>query len=103
MTTVAAKPVDRPSRIKGFVQLAKLRVYYHAYEWLIAALLLNLEGFRSSGAIASMILFLVAMFAVQAAACAIDDVIGFRDGTDVENYRQNDLLPQPRKLLPKPL
>ena len=103
MTTVAAKRVDLPGKLKGFVQLAKLRVYYHAYEWLIAALLLNLQGFRPPGTIASLILFLVAMFAVQAAACAVDDIIGFRDGSDVENYRQNDLLPQPRKLLPKPL
>ncbi|HEX3786188.1 MAG TPA: UbiA family prenyltransferase [Pseudonocardiaceae bacterium] len=103
MITYANKRVDRTGKLKGFVQLAKLRVYYHAYEWLIAALLLNMQGIRPPGAIASLILFLVAMFAVQAAACAVDDIIGFRDGSDVENYRQNDLLPQPRKLLPKPL
>lgn len=103
MTTFANRRVGWPTKLVGFVQLSKLRVHYHAYEWLLAVLLLNMQGFWPPGTVPSLTLFLVAMVGVQAAACAIDDVIGFRDGSDVENYRQNDLLPQPRKLLPKPL
>jgi 1,4-dihydroxy-2-naphthoate octaprenyltransferase len=103
VTTYANRRVGWSSKLLGFVQLAKLRVYYHAYEWLLAVLLLKLQGFWRPGATASLALFLVAMFAVQAAACATDDVMGFRDGSDAENYRKNELLPQPRKLLPKPL
>lgn len=104
MTTYpSSSRIGWPNKLAGFVQLAKFRVYYHAYEWLLAVLLLRMQGFRQPGAAASLILFLVAMFTVQAAACAVDDVMGFRDGTDAENYRKNDLLPQPRKLLPKPL
>lgn len=90
-------------KLVGFAQLAKLRVYQHFYEWLLVVLLLDMQGIRPPGAAASLTLFLVAMFAVQAAACAADDVIGFRDGSDAENYRANELLPEPRKLLPKPL
>jgi 1,4-dihydroxy-2-naphthoate octaprenyltransferase len=101
--TYANRRIGWPRKLAGFVQLAKLRVYYHAYEWLLAVLLLNMQGFRPPGAVPSLTLFLVAMFAVQAAACAVDDIMGFRDGSDAENYRKNDLLPQPRKLLPKPL
>jgi 1,4-dihydroxy-2-naphthoate octaprenyltransferase len=102
MTTYESS-IGWPRKLVGFAQLAKLRVYYHVYEWLLVVLLLNMQGIRPPGAIASLILFLVAMLTVQAAACATDDIMGFRDGSDAENYRKNDLLPQPRKLLPKPL
>lgn len=90
-------------KLVGFAQLGKLRVYQHVYEWLLVVLLLDMEGIRPPGAVASLILFLVAMLAVQAAACAADDVMGFRDGSDTENYRANALLREPRKLLSKPL
>jgi 1,4-dihydroxy-2-naphthoate octaprenyltransferase len=103
MITYPTRHIGSPKKLVGFVQLAKLRVFYHAYEWLLAALLLHMQGFWAPGALPSLILFLVTMFAVQGAACAVDDIIGFRDGSDAENYRKNDLLPQPRKLLPKPL
>jgi 1,4-dihydroxy-2-naphthoate polyprenyltransferase len=103
VTAYANRRIGWPRKLAGFVQLAKLRVYYHGYEWLLVVLLLRMQAFRPPGAVASLILFLVTMFAVQAAACAVDDVMGFRDGSDAENYRKNDLLPQPRKLLPKPL
>lgn len=93
----------RVGKLRGFAQLGKLRVYQHLYEWLLVVLLLDMEHIRPHGTIPSLALFLVAMVAVQAAACAADDVIGFRDGSDAENYRANDLLPVPRKLLPKPL
>ncbi len=102
MTTDAGR-IGWTRKLVGFAQLAKLRVYQHVYEWLLVVLLLDMEGIRPPGAVASLILFLVAMFAVQSAACAADDVMGFRDGSDAENYRANELLPEPRKLLPKPL
>lgn len=103
MITYADRRIGWPQKAVGLAQLAKVRVYYHAYEWLLAVLLLRMQHFRPAGAAASLTLFLVAMFAVQAAACAIDDVMGFRDGSDAENYRKNELLAQPRRLLPKPL
>jgi 1,4-dihydroxy-2-naphthoate polyprenyltransferase len=102
MTTPAGR-VSWPRKIAGYAQLGKLKVYQHVYEWLLVVLLLDMEGIRPPGAVASLVLFLVAMIAVQAAACAADDIMGFRDGSDAENYRANDLLPVPRKLLPKPL
>ncbi|MDQ2816062.1 MAG: 1,4-dihydroxy-2-naphthoate prenyltransferase, partial [Actinomycetota bacterium] len=101
--TAYVSRVAWPRKLAGYAQLAKLRVYYHVYEWLLAILLLNMKGILTSAAVTSLILILVAMLAVQGAACATDDVMGFRDGTDAANYRANELAPQPRKLLPKPL
>ena len=91
------------TRLVGFAQLAKLRVYQHLYEWLLLVLLLDLESVHPPGANVALVLVLVTMVAVQATACAIDDVVGFRDGSDAENYRANALLAAPAKLLPKPL
>jgi 1,4-dihydroxy-2-naphthoate octaprenyltransferase len=98
-----ASQIGWTRKLVGYAQLAKYPVYQHGYEWLLVVLLLHMQGIHPPGAVASLILFLVAMFAVQAAACAADDVVGFRNGSDAENYRANELLPQPRKLLPKPL
>jgi 1,4-dihydroxy-2-naphthoate polyprenyltransferase len=91
------------TRVAGYVQLAKLRVYQHLYEWLLLALLLDLESVHPPGTTLALALVLVTMVAVQATACSIDDIIGFRDGSDAENYRANALLATPAKLLPKPL
>lgn len=91
------------SRLVGYAQLAKLRVYQHLYEWLLLVLLLDLESVSPPGATLALGFVLAAMVAVQATACAIDDVTGFRDGSDAENYRANALLAAPAKLLPKPL
>lgn len=102
MTTYSGR-IGWARKVAGFAQLGKLKVYQHVYEWLLVVLLLDMEGIRPPGTVASLGLFLVAMIAVQAAACAADDVMGFRDGSDAENYRANELLPVPRKLLPKPL
>jgi 1,4-dihydroxy-2-naphthoate polyprenyltransferase len=102
MITQAARPCAT-RKLLGYAQLGKMRVYRHLYEWLLVVLLLDMQGIRPNGAVASLVLFLVAMVAVQAAACAADDVIGFRDGSDAENYRANELLPEPHTLLPKPL
>lgn len=102
MSTHAAR-VGWGGRLVGYAQLAKLQVYQHLYEWLLLALLLDLEAVHPPGTGLALALVLVTMIAVQATACAIDDVNGFRDGSDGENYRANALLATPAKLLPKPL
>lgn len=90
-------------KLVGYAQLAKLRVYQHLYEWLLAVLLLRMASVHSAGSTAALALMLTTMVAVQAAACAADDVVGFRNGSDAENYRSNGLLAAPTKMLPKPL
>jgi 1,4-dihydroxy-2-naphthoate octaprenyltransferase len=93
--------IEWPHKLVGFAQLGKFQVYQHVYEWLLLFLLLDMAGHSPPASVAA--LYLVAMFAVQAAACAADDVMGYRDGSDAENRRENEGLPEPRKLLPKPL
>lgn len=91
------------SKIVGFAQLGKLRVYQHVYEWLLVVSLLHKDSIRPAGTVAALVLILVTMIAIQAAACAADDVVGFRNGSDADNYRSSSLLAAPPKMLPKPL
>jgi 1,4-dihydroxy-2-naphthoate polyprenyltransferase len=101
--TVYPSGIDWRKRLLGYSQLAKFRVYQHFYEWLLVVLLLGMEPGRPPGAVAALVLVLVAMVAVQSAACAADDVVGFRNGSDAQNYRSSALLATPPKMLPKPL
>jgi 1,4-dihydroxy-2-naphthoate polyprenyltransferase len=101
-----AQPTTRigwSRKLVGYAQLAKLRVYQHLYEWLLVVLLLRMESVDPPGFAVALALVLVGMIAVQSAACAADDVVGFRDGSDAENYRSSSLLAAPPKMLPKPL
>lgn len=102
---MTARPggVGWSGKLVGYAQLAKLRVYQHTYEWLLVVLLLQLESIRPPGTVLALALVLVTMVAVQAAACAADDVVGFRNGSDAENYRSTGLLAASPKMLPKPL
>jgi 1,4-dihydroxy-2-naphthoate octaprenyltransferase len=114
MSVVTGQSPGRPvaQKLVGYAQLAKLRVYQHLYEWLIAALLLWKEEAWRDGTAVALALALLGMVAVQAAACAADDIMGFRDGSDAENYApaagpalgqgSNNVLTQGRRL-PKPL
>jgi 1,4-dihydroxy-2-naphthoate polyprenyltransferase len=91
------------TKLVGYAQLAKLRVYQHLYEWLLVVVLLEMSPSRRPGALPALALVLVTMVAIQSAACAADDVVGFRNGSDAQNYRANALLETPTKMLPKPL
>jgi 1,4-dihydroxy-2-naphthoate polyprenyltransferase len=93
----------RLSKVAAYGQLAKVQVYQHFYEWLLVVAALELANVSSPGMVPALALLLLATFAVQAATCATDDVMGYRDSSDAENRQANDLLPKPRKLLPKPL
>jgi 1,4-dihydroxy-2-naphthoate octaprenyltransferase len=89
-------------KLYAYAQLGKIRVYHHLYEWLLVVLLLRMDSSRPDGWFTASILVLVLIVSAQAAACAADDITGYRDGSDAENFRKGSTGEGP-KMLPKPL
>ncbi|MEU7530197.1 UbiA family prenyltransferase [Saccharothrix sp. NPDC042600] len=95
MTTLAP-----PGRVRAYVRLAKLDILdYYLGVLVVWALLpadLRLDGL----VLATMAVFLIGEVVVMAAMVALDDLTGFRDGSDITNYAPDD--PR-RRLERKPL
>ncbi|MEU6117040.1 UbiA family prenyltransferase [Streptomyces sp. NPDC047117] len=93
---------SRPEhRLRSYARLGKLDVfdYYLSILVVLAAVLLPLA--RSGPATATMLLlFLLGQVCVIMAMVALDDVTGFRDGSDTANYGPDNPL---RNKLRKPL
>ena len=92
---VGARPESRP---RSYARLGKLDVYdYYLGMLVVAAAVLPTEGLAALPVLA---LFLVGEVCTVVAMVALDDVTGYRDGSDTANYGPNDPL---RKKLRKPL
>ncbi|ONI86795.1 1,4-dihydroxy-2-naphthoate prenyltransferase [Saccharothrix sp. ALI-22-I] len=95
MTTTIA-----PGSTRAYVKLAKLDIvdYYLGVlvVWALLAPALRLDG----GVLATMAVFLVGEVFVIVAMVALDDLTGYRDGSDVANYAPDA---PARKLNRKPL
>lgn len=78
--------LPRAPKVVEYLRLGKARIYHHAYGWLLAALLLRLDGLVTSATALSLVLMLVMVLATQWAGGASDDLGGFRDGSDARNY-----------------
>lgn len=86
------------SKARSFTRLGKLDVYdYYLGMLVVAAAVLPSAGF---GALPVLALFLAGEVCTVVAMVALDDVTGYRDGSDIANYGPNDAL---RKKLRKPL
>jgi 1,4-dihydroxy-2-naphthoate polyprenyltransferase len=88
MTAASASDMDKvPIGVKvvGYLQLGKVRIYHHAYPWLLALLLLRLDGFVRRDTATALALTLVMVLATQWSGGAADDLGGFRDGSDARN------------------
>ncbi|MBB5912160.1 1,4-dihydroxy-2-naphthoate octaprenyltransferase [Nocardia transvalensis] len=83
----------------AYFRLGKLRVYHHFYAWLLAVLLLAHESVSRPGTAVALGLVLIGMYAMKIATCAADDVVGFRDGSDAQNYAAGGHLPKSNKPL----
>lgn len=88
------------SRLLGLLRLSKVFVYQHYYGWALAWVLALAVSGRPRGTTAAMLLFLVGSVAIVACACACDDIVGFRNGSDAINYQAGERL---RKIHKKPL
>ncbi|HET8662286.1 MAG TPA: UbiA family prenyltransferase [Micromonosporaceae bacterium] len=89
MTATSAPSVARVpimTKIVGFLQLGKIRIYHHAYGWLLAVLLLRLDGLVTTETAAALVVLLVMVELGQWSGGAWDDIGGYRDGSDARNY-----------------
>jgi 1,4-dihydroxy-2-naphthoate octaprenyltransferase len=89
------------SRLRAYARLGKLDVYDYYPAVAVALSALVLPGGRlTSGALAASALFLCGSVFVIVAMVALDDVTGYRDGSDITNYGPDDPLRNKRR---KPL
>jgi 1,4-dihydroxy-2-naphthoate octaprenyltransferase len=84
----------------GLFRLSKVMVYQHYYGWALAWLLLSSQALRRPGTTAAMLMFLLGSIAIVSCACTVDDIVGFRNGSDAENYQAGE---RARKIQSKPL
>lgn len=100
--TGEAAPQNRPeSRFRSYLRLGKLDVYdYYLGMLVVAAAVLLPPSAADPAALPVLALFLAGEVCTVVAMVALDDVTGYRDGSDVANYGPNDPL---RKKLRKPL
>lgn len=87
------------SRLRSYTRLAKLDVYDYYLGMLVVLSAVLWQDFHLS-AVGTLALFMAAEVLVVVAMVALDDVTGFRDGSDVVNYGPD--APARRKLR-KPL
>ncbi|GAA2360556.1 hypothetical protein GCM10009854_44570 [Saccharopolyspora halophila] len=81
------------SRFRGYLRLGKFDVYDYYLGILIVAAAVQQSP-------ATLVLFLLGEIAVIVAGVALDDITGYRDGSDLVNYGPDNRL---RKKLRKPL
>ncbi|WP_405493714.1 UbiA family prenyltransferase [Nocardia sp. NBC_00511] len=70
--------------------MSKVAVFQHYFGWALAWLLLDPSTAGRSATVSAMCAFLVGSFGIVAATCALDDIVGFRNGSDAVNYLQGD-------------
>jgi 1,4-dihydroxy-2-naphthoate octaprenyltransferase len=102
MTTLDTPRTARPTlavKTAAYLRLGKARIYHHEYGWLLALLLLRLDGLASRHTAPALVLLLAMVVAVHWAGGAADDLGGFRDGSDARNYAGRP----PRTVAKKPL
>lgn len=95
MTTLATT-----TRFRAYVRLAKLDILDYYLGVLVVWALLPTDLRFDGPVLATTAVFLVGEVVVMAAMVALDDLTGFRDGSDITNYAPDD--PR-RRLERKPL
>jgi 1,4-dihydroxy-2-naphthoate octaprenyltransferase len=97
---VARRRAAEP-KIVSYARLAKLDVfdYYLSLLVVLSAVLLPLRDF-DPGVLATLALFGLGTVFMTAAMVAFDDLTGYRDGSDIANYRADPTLRRARR---KPL
>jgi 1,4-dihydroxy-2-naphthoate polyprenyltransferase len=101
-STAVIRARPRPeSKLRSYTRLAKLDVYdYYLGLLVVLAALVGPGWTFTAAALPALLLFGLGAVCVLAAMVAFDDVTGFRDGSDITNYRPD--APARRKLR-KPL
>lgn len=105
MTGVTVRPLTpltgREPKLLSYARLAKLDVfdYYLGLPVVLSAVVLPLRDFDPA-VVGTLCLFGLAAVLMTAALVAFDDLTGYRDGSDIRNYRANPTLRRARR---KPL
>jgi 1,4-dihydroxy-2-naphthoate octaprenyltransferase len=100
VTMPIATPRSSRSMLGGLFRLSKVFVYQHYFGWALAWLMFDQQARGRPGVPAAMMLFLVGSIAIVACACAADDLVGYRNGSDAINYRPGE---RRRNIRAKPL
>lgn len=98
-TTTNAAPQRVESRLRSYTRLAKLDVYDYYLGMVVVLSALLRQDFHLT-VLRTLALFMVGEVLVVVAMVALDDVTGFRDGSDVANYGPDA---PARRTLRKPL
>ncbi|GAA1421057.1 hypothetical protein GCM10009601_20590 [Streptomyces thermospinosisporus] len=99
MTVSAEAANPAPPKWAAYVQLGKLRIYHRLYHWIVLLALLHADSVSLHGAIPALLLVPLLLLSIQSSACAMDDIMGFRDGCDIANYGAADYPTMVRKPL----
>jgi 1,4-dihydroxy-2-naphthoate polyprenyltransferase len=97
----AVRPRTEEPKLLSYARLAKLDVYDYYLSLLVvlSAVLLPLDRFDPA-VVVTLALYGVGTVFMTAAMVAFDDLTGYRDGSDIANYRANPTL---RRVRRKPL
>jgi 1,4-dihydroxy-2-naphthoate octaprenyltransferase len=93
-------PTAAPGRLGAFARLAKLDVWDYYLAVPVAWAAAGPALWADPAVLATLALFLLGLVGVVAGSVALDDVTGYRDGSDRANYAA---APSARKLARKPL
>ncbi|MEO3842444.1 UbiA family prenyltransferase [Streptomyces sp. B22F1] len=88
--TTDAPPRSTGELLRGLFRLSKLFVYQHYYGWGMAWLLVTPQARERPGTTLAMLLFLVGTMGVVTCTCSLDDLVGFRNGSDARNYNSGE-------------
>ncbi|MFG2503196.1 UbiA family prenyltransferase [Streptomyces sp. NPDC048441] len=86
----AVRPQTTGDLLRGLFRLSKIFVYPHYYGWAMAWLLLTPQIRERPGTTAAMLLFLIGSMGIVTCTCAADDLVGFRNGSDAQNYTSGE-------------
>lgn len=76
--------------LRGLFRLSKIFVYQHYYGWGLAWLLLTPQARERPGTTLAMLLFLLGSMGIVTCTCSLDDLVGFRNGSDARNYNAGE-------------
>lgn len=72
--------------VLGLVQLSRVLAFPQIAVWIWPLALLGTEGLRREGALTAWVLFVLSTAGAYAAGTTVDDIVGFRNGSDAANY-----------------
>ncbi|MFI6040973.1 prenyltransferase [Nocardia sp. NPDC051321] len=89
-TAVPSRTPSLGETLAGFIRLSKVAVFQHYFGWALAWILVAPSLATRADVVVAMCAFLVGSIGIVGATCALDDIVGFRNGSDAVNYLHGD-------------